>query len=226
MRIRSAVLVAITASALATPLAFAGTSAPTPQVTDAAGDANFVNDQGQGNTGDNATPVGNQTYADVLAVTWAPDVVKGKRPTGFTVTTLLSAPPTPPSGTAVVYRMLGQVNGDAKLYMGPVYYTSAGSDPSQPQAALRDNLSGVTRLTKIDLPKIDGSTITWTIPFTALPKEFKIGSALANLYFEVKEIEDFHGQSIPSGVPSFGGAYGLGTGLIDNGSSTNSFKIG
>lgn len=206
----------------------ASAGAPAPQVTDKPGDANFLNSQGQGTVPESTTtPVGSQAYADVLSVTWAPVTVtkaKKKVVTGFTVTTVLSAPPVAPAGTIVVYRMLGDVNKDHAKYLGPTYYTSPSG--GQPQSALRDNLGSASRLTAIALPKIKGSTMTWTVPLTALPKEFSRGSSVTNLYFEVKEIEDFHGVTIPAGVPQFGGASGLGVGFIDVGASTSSFKIG
>ena len=86
-----------------------------------------------------------------------------------------------------------------------MFYTAVPSDTAQPQSALRDNLSGVTRLTKIDLPKIDGSTITWTVPTSAFPKELTLPATLSNLFFEVREIQDFRGQKIPDSVPTVGG---------------------
>jgi hypothetical protein len=226
MRLRSLVLVASAAAALAAPSAVA--SQPAPQVTDPAGDATFVNGQGFVN-GPTASGPTNQAYADVTAVLWRPYTVKqGTRSVfgGFTVTTTLSAPPTAPAGTALVYRMLGQVDGDSTLFLGPVYYTSKSSDPNQPQSALRDDLEGATRLTPLALPTITGNTMTWTVPASALPKEFKVGKKLTNLYFEVREIEDFHGVVVPSGVPSYGGATGLGLGIVDNGTSTSSFTVG
>ncbi len=221
MRMRSALLAGTAALALAAPAAFAADAAP--QVTDPSGDANFsANGPVTG-----SAPVGNQDYADVTSVLWAP-VKKNGKTTAFTVKATLTGAPTPPAGTALVYRMLGQVAGDSTLFLGPVYYTTASSDPAQPQSALRDNLGAdkTTRLTKIDLPKIEGSTITWTVPVSAVPKEFKLGTSITNLYFEVREIEDFRGQSIPSAVPVYGGATGLGVGLVDNGQSEASFQVG
>lgn len=232
MRTRSVVLTALTAATLAAPLALAATPAA-PQVTDIAGDANFLSGQvvtGDGPlAGNNATPVGSQAYADVLSVAWSLNKAKVGKKTkvvGFIVTATLSGPPAPPAGTTVVYRMLGEVNGDSTLYLGPVWYSSPLSDPTTPQSALRDNITGPTRLTKIDLPKIEGSTMTWKVPLTAMPKEFKAGGTLGNLWFEIREIEDFQGQKVPDDAPDYGGATGLGMGTIDNGTSTSSFKIG
>lgn len=225
MRIRPVLVSAVALCALAAPAAFSATPAA-PQVTDPANDANGGATAG-GPAADQATPAGSASYADVLSVLWAPDAApKGKKPTGFTVTTTLSAPPVAPQGASLVYRMLSQVNGDSKIYLGPVYYTAPSTDPAAPQSALRDNLGGATRLTKIDLPVIAGNTMTWHVPFSAVPKEFKLGTAVSNLYFEVREIESFQGQKTPDAVPLVGGASGLAVGVYDNGTSTSSFKIG
>ncbi len=224
MRTRLVVLAPLAALVVAAPLALA--AAPAPQVTDPAGDATFTATAQSGAPG---IPGANQAYADVLSVTWdrTTAVVKKKAVfTGFTVKVVLSAAPTPPSGTSLVFRMLGQVNGDSAKTLGTAFYTAVPSDPDQPQSAVRDTLSGVTRLTKIDLPKIDGATMTWTVPTSALPKEFAIGSTLSNLSFEVREIEDFRGQKIPAGVPSVGGAGGLAAGTVDDGKTTSSFVVG
>ena len=228
MRTRLALSAAV-AAATALALAPAEAAPAAPQVVDQAGDANL---SGMALEGGQATPVGSQDYADVLSVTWeqvtSTKVVKRKRVTtvtGFTVKAVLTAAPTPPSGTQVVYRMLGVPGGVDGGFLGPVYYTAKSSDPGIPQSALRDNLTGETRLTPIDLPKVEGSTITWTVPLTALPPEFKPGTPLTGLYFEVNEIEDFQGQQVPSDVPEFGGAYGLGTGQLDEGTSESSFLV-
>ncbi len=226
MRIRPVLVSAVALCALAAPAAFSATPAAAPQVTDPAGDANGGATAGGPAANQPTAPV-SASYADVVSVLWTPDkAAKGKKPTGFSVTTTLSAPPVAPQGTSLVYRMLGQVNGDAAVYLGPVYYTAPSTDPSAPQSALRDNITGVTRLTKLDLPVISGNTMTWHVPLTAVPKEFKRGTAISNLYFEVREIESFQGQKTPDALPAVGGSSGLAAGEFDNGTSTNSFKIG
>jgi hypothetical protein len=208
------------------PLALAAPAEP--QVKDAAGDANFT---ATADAGEESLPVGNQEYADVLSVTWTADkvtkTVKKKKVTtltGFTVTTVLSAAPTPPAGTSLVFRMLG-TTGKCP-FVGPVFYTAKSSDPGIPQSALRDSCTGETRLTEIPMPVIQGATITWKVPLSALPKEVPVGTVLKDLFFEVNEIEDFQGAQVPAGAPVVGGAYGLGTGQVDDGASTASFTLG
>jgi hypothetical protein len=225
--------------ALAAPAGAAG-----PQVIDPANDANFLNGQGFEAEYEadvplprnNPTPVGSQAYADVLSITWTRMTAKaGKKQvfSGFKVAMKLSGPPTPPAPTILVFRMFGQVNGNPDLLVGPVLYTSPLT--GAPQSALRDTLGpdNVVRLTAIPMPVIAGSTVTWTVPKSALPKELAIGSTLKNLYCEVREIESFQGLTVPATVPvveepipSVGGATGLATGIIERADSASSFKIG
>lgn len=222
---RLAVAAAVASLALLVPTANA---APGPQITDPANDANGVNSQGQplarSVPNNNATPVGSQAYADVLSVQWTTlkttKIVKRKKVTtvtGFSVKATLSAAPTPPQGTVVVYRMLGST--PLCGFFGVVHYSKPLSDPSTPQTALRDNcVNTTTRLTKLAPAVIKDATITWTVPLSAIPKDTKVanGSSLTGLYFTVTEIEDFQGQKVPSEVPIYGGATGLGVGVLDD----------
>lgn len=215
-------------------------AAPAPQIVDPANDANFLNGQGQpllaSAPNNNATPAGSQAYADVLSVQWTTvkttKIVKRKKVTtvtGFSVQAKLSGAPTPPQGTVVVYRMLGST--PLCPYFGVVYYSKPLSDPASHQTALRDNCNGAStaRLTKIAPAVIKDGTITWTVPLSAIPKDTKVGvgSALTGLYFTVTEIEDFQGQKVPQDVPVYGGATGLGVGVLDDSKPGSAvYKIG
>lgn len=221
----------------ATSVALAGSgqaAPPAPQIVDPAGDANGTSNA-QANS-NQTTPVGSQAYADVTSVLWQPvkttttKIVKKKKVstttvTGFTVTATLSAAPTPPAGTLIVYRMLSTPSCGA--FFGVVYYTSQSGDASLPQSAIRDDCTGETRLTKIAMPKITDKTITWTVPLSAIPADLKMtpGKKVSDLRFEVREIEDFRGQKIPDDVPVYGGAGGLGVGILDDGTSTAVFSL-
>jgi hypothetical protein len=200
-------------------------TAPVPQVTDPANDANGGANHAA--AADKPTPAGSQSYADVTSILWQTTKTTkkvGKKTvttvTGFTVTATLSGPPTPPSGTSIVYRMLGTTA--ACPFFGVAYYTTKGSDPKQPQTAIRDNCNGasVARLTPIANPVITGSTLTWTVPLSAIPADtkVKVGSKITGLWFEVREIEDFHGVCVPDdgGATPYGNACGLGAGALDN----------
>jgi hypothetical protein len=229
---------ALAALAFVAPSVSAG---PGPQITDPANDANFANSQGQPILGDvpnnNAGPAqANQAYADVLSVHWKTTTAKkkvGRKTvtvvTGFTVTAVLSGAPKPPDGTIVVYRMLGTT--PLCPFFGVAYYSTPLSDPTTPQTAIRDNCNGAdtARLTKIANPAINGSTMTWTVPLSAIPKDTKVaaGTVLTGLYFTVTEIEDFKGQAVPTAVPIYGGATGLGVGVVDDSRPADAvYKIG
>jgi len=228
------ILPALAALSLLAPSA----SAAGPQITDPANDANFLNGQNFAPEvpNNNTTPAGSQAYADVLSVQWTTlkttKVVKRKRVTtvtGFQVQTKLSAAPTPPDGTTVVYRMLGTT--PLCPYFGVVWYSTPLSDKTAPQSALRDNCNGAStaRLTKLAPPVINGATMTWTVPLKAIPRDTKVGvgSVLTGLYFTVTEIEDFRGQEVPAAVPIYGGATGLGVGIIDDSKPGDAvYKIG
>lgn len=214
---------ALVAAALLAPSVHA--APPTPQVVDVAGDANG-GANATSDTADKSVEPVNQAYADVVSVLWqatkTTKKVKGKTVTtvtGFTVTTTLSAAPTPPAPTQLVYRMLGST--PACGFFGVVYYTAKSSDPTIPQSAIRDNC-GVdeTRLTAIALPKIQGNTITWTVPLSAIPSATKVkaGSKILDLWFEVRELQDLGGPCLPDdgGVTGFGNACGFANGILDN----------
>lgn len=203
-------------------------SAAGPQVTDPANDANFVNHQNLA-PGDvpnnNATPAGtSQAWGDVISVQWTTlkttKVVKRKKVTtvtGFQVRATLSGPPKPPEQTTVVYRMLGSTSFCE--FFGVAYYSKPLSDTTAPQSALRDNCGDrATRLTKLALPVISGSTMTWTVPLSAIPKDAKVGvgTALTGLYFTVTEIQDLQGQKVPDASPVLAGATGTAYGLVDD----------
>src|SRR5687768_1464230 len=200
----------VLAFTLATAVALAPwANAADPQVTDPAGDANFINNQATPQVpipGDTATPVGSQDYADVTSILWENATVKGQP--GFKVTVTLTGAPTPPAPTTIVYRILGKSACEGtNPFFGVAYYTTPGSDPEQPQSAIRDNcVDATTRLTAIDLPVIKDNTITWSAPLSAIPADagVKAGTTITDLYFEVVEIEDFQGVCVPDTPPICG----------------------
>lgn len=234
---RRLALVPALAVALIAPNAQA---APAPQVTDPSGDANGLATVNHAQTRDRSTAAGSQAYGDVVSVLWdtqkTTKKVKGKNVTtvtGFTVTATLAGPPTPPAPTQVVYRMLGTTPNCG--FFGVVYYTRQSSDKAIPQSALRENCNDeVTRLYPIAMPKIEGSTITWTVPISAIPGATKVkpGSKIVDLYFTVNELQDFQGvclpdlSSAPAPVNAYSKACGLAAGVLDNSQPMGSFTLG
>ena len=203
----------VLAAGLALALAAApGAHAADPQVTDPAGDANFLNHQGYPVPAphSNPTPVGSQDYADVLSVLWE------KVGSDVKVTAEFSAPPAPPSPTSLVYRMLGTV-GETCTYVGVVWYSTKSSDPTIPKSAVRDSCTGETVLTEIPEPKIDGNKIIWTAPLAKFPKAALTAGQLTDLRVEIRELQDF-GMEVD-------GSYGQANGLVEVATSTASFKL-
>ncbi len=211
----------ILAAALATAVALGPWAhAADPQVIDPTGDANL---SGMVLDGGSTSPVGSQPYADIVSTKWENAKKDGKP--AFKVTLTLAAPPVPSFGT-VVYRVLGIPSNCG--FFGVAYYTSKGSDPTQPQSAVRDNcIDATTRLTEIPLPEIKDATLTWVVPLSVIPVDTKItaGSTLTDLFTTVNEIEDFGGPCLPDPIPTYGGACGLGFGEWDRAESTASFKL-
>ena len=221
---RRLVLAPALAVALLTPHVEA--APPAPQVVDPSGDANLTGNA----VYDQSAAAGNQDYADVVSVAWQTSKttkkVKGKNVTtiaGFTVTATLTGAPVPPAPTSLVFRMLGSTPTCG--FFGVVYYTTKSSDPKIPQSALRDNcVNATTRLTEIAMPVIQGNTITWTVPMAKIPADTKVkpGTKLVDLWFEVRELQDFRVvctpdlSTAPAPVSNYGNACGQANGVLDN----------
>ena len=184
--VRGTLVVATVVAALVVTPADA---APRAQVVDPAGDANggtyWARDP------DMVTPAGSQAYGDVTALRFA--TTKSTRRsgrgtvttvTGFTVTMTLSAAPTPPADATGIYRVF---TFGPKCILGFEHYTRPLPDATQPRTAVFDICRDSLRRTPIRPPVINGATMTWTIPLTAIPREneVSVGTTLTNLHFEV-----------------------------------------
>lgn len=161
-------------------------AAPAPQVVDPANDANGG---AHGGASDTPTPVGSQPYADVVSVQFATTKAMGKAGgrnvlvvTGFTVAMRLTEPPVPPAGTVAVYRVLA--SGPRCLFAVD-HYTRPPA--GQPQSAVQEWCGPSIRRKALAAPRITGSTITWIVPLSALPKNTGagVGSTLTDLHFDV-----------------------------------------
>jgi hypothetical protein len=234
MRTRLALAAATAALvSLATP-GQAGGSAP--QIIDPAGDANGLSTVMP--YSNMPTPQVSQADADVTSVRWR--VVKDKRKmvTGFTVQARLSAAPA--VGTSVVYRMLGTRACGAQF--GVIYNTDPASSPNEPQSAVIDTVcsAGVGYNatdgvvvdaakaavanqrpelfwhTAIALPKIVGSTMTWTVPLTAIPSQVNIvaGTTITDLRFSVNRVMNVAGTGFETFLP-----------VLDDGMTKTAFTL-
>ncbi|HUR76989.1 MAG TPA: hypothetical protein VMZ22_03500 [Acidimicrobiales bacterium] len=194
----------------------------TPQIIDPYGDANglstvvpYSNVQ---------EPALSHAAEDVTSVLW--QVVKDEenKVTGFTIRARLSAAPragtSKPFGASVVYRMLGTSACGAKF--GVIYNTDHASSPNEPQSAVIDTggcshgvVVDTTKAavsnqrpewfldTAIALPKIVGSTITWTVPLTAIPKRLHIvaGTKITDLRFSVNRVTNLANTGFETFLP-------------------------
>jgi hypothetical protein len=195
MRARLCALGAVAGLAAAVIPAHAGgvtaTPAPTPQIVDGTGDANFINGQtvlggvpaqsGPAQVSDGvdvksvllqSTFLTTVTTKKVVTVVKKKKVVKTitvvtKTPTGFTVTMTLAGPPT---FAETDYRFKATVPGCASTYYIE-YSTSKGLGGT----TLRCGNTAATG--KVPDAVIKDNTITWTVPAAIIP----VGAKLTNL---------------------------------------------
>jgi hypothetical protein len=187
-----------------------------PQIIDPYGDANGLS---------TVLPYSNvrepalsHASEDVTSVLW--QVVKDdeNRVTGFTVRATLSAAPR--VGASVVYRMLGTSPCGAQF--GVIYNTDHASRPNEPQSAvigggdcsdgvvvhatkeaISDQRPGFFFGAAIALPKIVGSTITWTVPLTVFPKLLHVvaGTKITELRFSVSRVMNLANTGFEAFLP-------------------------
>ncbi|MDQ1698468.1 MAG: hypothetical protein QOG34_331 [Frankiaceae bacterium] len=206
MRARLGAIAAVAGLAVAVVPAHAGSvtvsAGPTPQITDATGDANFVNGQSIiTNAPSQSTPV-DQASADIKSVLFQTTyvtktmkftvvkVVKKKKvkktitisvkvPTGFTVTMNLAAAP----GPETEYRVLATKGACASFFFeystDAVVDSGAGSgllaDPTQVRCASGEEKDSYT----IAPATVQGSSITWTLPLSQVPNGTKFTNLTA-----------------------------------------------
>lgn len=201
-------------------------AAPKPQIADPAGDADGLATV-KFHTGQEPpvrVPQANQAYADALSVTWTA-LRRGRTFTGFRVQAVLAAPPTPPPGQVITYRMFGKIPA-SESYLGLVWNNGPGADGTHPSRThLRHNLHPV--LVRVDLPEavVDGSTITWTVPAELIPPAIVSRGSLTDLYFEIRPVLGFQGQETPRAVPGNGRGTSLSVGMLDDGYTTAQFRL-
>ena len=166
MRPRLIALAAVAAVGVAVLPAQAG--GPTPQITDATGDANGFNDQGVGAPVPEQSGPAEYSGADITSVTFASTFITKKvrrkivkTPTGFTVTMALAGPP----GPETFYRIQATVPSCSDLFI------EYGTDAVKGGTAMRcPALPGATAVAyTIPAAVVKDNTITWTVPISVLP---------------------------------------------------------
>lgn len=187
MNVRRTAVVGLALVAVAASPAFAGAKKLAPAkplvVTDKAGDANGIN--GQSHIGQAADPAadvdpsqsgpGQRSAADLLAVSLGRQD-DGKTVTGLTATFTLGA--APDQGT--IYRLQASTPDCSTFWVA--YSVPVGGAPT---ATLRENCSGTAVVTPVTAV-IKDSTITVSLPFSAMPKTIKLGTVFSGLFAETK----------------------------------------
>lgn len=165
---------------------------------------------------------------DILSVTYTTSGVIGPKakgkglgkgnlaytPKALVVTMKLAGPPSAVLGTLYEVDAVTSGCGDLLLYFTPGVDGSGGlvDCGSEP-----DELGSTT--TSLDVePEVQGSTVTWTLPFSMLPKEVSVGS-------RISEFVAYSTQTDP--VTGVIGPYLFTSGLnYDNATSDATYKIG
>ena len=224
---RPALLLVLTLS-LAAPHAEAS-----PQrvlVVDRAGDALLApRSTGSSSLPDAApsTPA-NQAYADVLSAELVSTHQSG-RFTGLTATLHLAAPPVPPQGTVVTYRVLGDVRGLEGAQVSLVYNSGPGMDATgtPTHTLFRDTLTRVMRRVYLPEAKVRGNDLVITVPAPLIPQGFEVGDVLDNIQVDIRLCQGLQGQRVPDEVPfGYGGTSGFSVTSVDDAFSTSSFVLG
>lgn len=145
-------------------------------ITDQAGDANGVNSQSHLADGvpSAATP-GQRTAADILEVTYS-RLDDTRTVLGIVATMKLSA--APDQGT--IYRIQASAGDCTTFWIA--YAVPPGGAPT---ATLRENCSGTATTSPIQA-SVKDAVITFTLPFSALPKAIKVGTAITGAFGETK----------------------------------------
>ncbi len=188
---RTLALAAVFATAAATPALAASHPKPHPRpapslrpstplvVTDKAGDANGINSESHAVPADpSQTGPAQMASADILSFSLG-RLDNKKTVLGLTASMTMSAPP----AAGAIYRIQAATATCTTFWIA--YAFPAG--PDSPSASLRENCGGATSTTttKIDAA-ISGNTITWSLPFSILPKDIKVGTVISNAFGETK----------------------------------------
>lgn len=175
--------------------------APTPQITDPAGDANGLNDQGVGAPVPEQTTPAADAGADITSVLFQSTVTgkgKKKQVTGFTITLALAGAPQP--GT--IYRVAGAAGSCASLFFE--YTTSLTA--TKPGSA---RCAGIPTSTPVDITdaSVKGNSVVWTVPVSSFP----VGTVISGLNAQTRFNATSPGITAPQ---------------IDYASSSNTFTVG
>ena len=172
----AAVSLALAASGTAVAAAPSAPSADRLVLPDVAGDANGLNDQGEGRVG-NVSTSRQGDAADLREVVLAPLADRSGRTIGLRLSVTTTAPPAPlSSGTPLVYGVVMQPHSDCRIVLEYVTGGTPLSGPAQPAGRLRHSCDDGW-YTEVPLTaSLDGRTATVEAPYDLLPARAQAGA--------------------------------------------------
>jgi hypothetical protein len=180
--LRTAALTAVTLGVVTgLPSQAASPYKPTA-ISDATGDGNGLNGQGFV-SGQSTTTPSDYSGGDIVSISWKTLGTK-TRLAGFQVVMTLSSAPSP----ATIYRVT-TATGDCSVFwltytVYPDGPTSGGLQHDCP-GFNPTNTTGSSETVELS-PVVSGSTITWTVPSSSLPKAVKKGTKITELSGETR----------------------------------------
>jgi hypothetical protein len=204
---RTAALSAVALGAVTGLPAHAAAPFKTTAITDASGDGNGLNGQGLVDGAPATSTPSDYSGGDIVSIAWT-TLGTVKKPTGFKVVMTLAGAPSP----ATIYRVTTSTKDCSTFWLT---YTVFPDGPTK--GSLQHNCPGFTSTsttggTESDAltPVVKGSTITWTVTGSDLPKAVKKGTAITGLSGETRFMA---GSSVSGGatVPVIDAAAGDGT---------------
>lgn len=206
---RAAVVASSALLAVSATGAHAATSSFKPvAISDTVGDGNGLNDQGFAPPMAGTATPSDYSGGDIVSVEWT-TLGKKSQPTGFQVVMKLSGA----ASRGTIYRVTTKTADCSTFWLNYTYYADGPTS-----ASLQHNCPGFTTTSATGSTESDplttvavaGSTITWTVPASVLPKAVKAGTAITGLSAETRFLA---GTSIKGGVtvPQIDHAVGDGT---------------
>lgn len=205
--LRTAALSAVALGAVTGLPAHAAAPFKTTTITDTTGDGNGLNGQGLVDGAPSQSTPSDYSGGDIVSVAWTTLGTKAK-PAGFKVVMTLAGAPSP----ATIYRVTTETKDCSVFWLTYTVYADGPTKGTLQHNCPGFTAAGATSTSESDdlAPTVKGSTITWVVPASLVPKAVKPGTAVSNLSGETRFMA---GASVRGGatVPVIDGAAGAGT---------------
>lgn len=206
---RALVVLAAAAGAAALVLPSAAAPAKGFAYTDAAGDANAINDQGGLLPGvpEQSSPQGQRRAADILSVSYSSAVLAGKP--ALSVVMKLGGPP----DRGTLYRAYSAAPGCTEVVLEFSHdLTAATSGELYHDCGGTEGRVGTT-------PLVGPDSITWMLPLAQLPPQVRSGTVLTALEAETRGLIGYE----PTGALPYSGVI---VPVLDVARTAGSYKVG